>query len=243
MPDTVHGFVIAQPPQASIAVAETAARFPVRRIICVGRNYADHAREMGSDPDREPPFFFMKPADAVTDAKIIPYPPLTSNLHYEVELVVAIGTGGDNISPATALDHVYGYGVGVDLTRRDLQNAAKSIGRPWEWGKAFDFSAPCGALRPVASHGHVAADAGLTLSVNGGARQQGRIADMIWPVPDIIANVSTAMRLAPGDLLFTGTPAGVGALVEADVVVASIDGLPVLEFTVGAPSGQPLAAE
>lgn len=234
MPATVNGFVIAQPPQASIAVAEIAARFPVRRIICVGRNYADHAREMGSDPDREPPFFFMKPADAVTDAKIIPYPPLTTNLHYEAELVVAIATGGDNISPATALDHVYGYGVGVDLTRRDLQNAAKSIGRPWEWGKAFDFSAPCGALRPVAGHGHLPGDAGIALTVNGEIRQHGRISDMIWSVPEIITNVSTAMRLAPGDLLFTGTPAGVGPLIEADVCVATIDGLPTLEFTVGA---------
>ena len=225
-------FVIEPPPQASVAVAGNSGRFPVRRIICVGRNYAEHAREMGSDPDREPPFFFMKPADAVTDGGAIPYPPLTASLHYEVELVVAIGAPGDHVTPGDGLALAYGYGVGVDLTRRDLQNAAKSAGRPWEWGKAFDFSAPCGPLSPVSAGGRAAPDARLSLTVNGQLRQTGVISDMIWSVPEIIANVSGAMRLAPGDLIFTGTPAGVGPLSPGDVVAARIDGLPPLDFSI-----------
>ena len=232
MPEATTPFVIAPSPQASIAVAGTCARFPVRRIVCVGRNYAEHAREMGGDPDREPPFFFMKPADAVTDGGAIPYPPLTSNLHYEAELVVAIGAPGADIAPGDALAHVYGYGVGVDLTRRDLQNAAKSAGRPWEWGKAFDFSAPCGPLRPVSAGGHVSPDARISLTVNGQSRQAAVMADMIWPVPAIIANISTAMLLAPGDLIFTGTPSGVGPLSPGDVVAARIDDLPPLDFSI-----------
>lgn len=224
-------FVIAAPPQASVAVANATARFPVRRILCVGRNYAEHTREMGGDPEREPPFFFMKPADAVCDGSKVPYPPLTANLHFEVELVVALSGGGADISPADAEHHIFGYGVGVDLTRRDLQNAAKGAGKPWEWGKAFDYSAPCGPLLPASEAGNVS-DARVALSVNGVQRQSGLISDMIWPVADIIAAASRAMRLAPGDLIFTGTPAGVGALNPGDHVAAQIDGLPPLSFTI-----------
>lgn len=231
MAGNMSEFVIAPPQQASVAVAGHTARFPVRRIICVGRNYAEHAREMGGNPEKEPPFFFMKPADAVVDGGVIPYPPLTANLHYEVELVVAIGTSGEDISPAEAEQHIYGYAVGVDLTRRDLQNAAKAAGRPWEWGKAFDHAAPCGALLPVAAGGHPR-DASLSLAVNGEQRQAGVLADMIWQVPEIIATVSSAMRIAAGDLIFTGTPAGVGALAPGDQVEARVSGLPPLDFSI-----------
>lgn len=235
MAGTMSELVFAAPPQASVAVAGGAARFPVRRIICVGRNYAEHTREMGGDPEREPPFFFMKPADAVCDGGDIPYPPLTANLHYEIELVVAIGLAGADIDPAGAQRHIFGYGVGVDLTRRDLQNAAKAAGKPWEWGKAFDFSAPCGPLAPVDQPGVPDAvqlrDARLELTVNGERRQHGVIGDMIWTVEEVIAAASRAMRLAPGDLIFTGTPAGVGPLNIGDQASARIDGLPPLTFT------------
>lgn len=235
MTEIATEFVIPAPPGPSLAVAGTQARFPVRRILCVGRNYANHAREMGSDPDREPPFFFMKPGDAVRDGGDIAYPPLTSNLHFEVELVVAIGKGGSDIAASGALEHVFGYAVGVDLTRRDLQNAAKAIGRPWDWGKAFDASAPCGAILPAAQAGDVT-DADLWLSVNGDERQRGRTSDMIWPVADVIAIGSQAMKLAPGDLIFTGTPAGVGPLRPGDQVAARVAGLPPLDFTIVPPA-------
>jgi fumarylpyruvate hydrolase len=226
-------YVLAPPAVASVAVAGSAGRLPVRRILCVGRNYAAHAREMGRDPDREPPFFFLKPADAVVDSGVtVPYPPLTENLHYEIELIVAIGKGGFNISAAQALDHVWGYGVGIDLTRRDLQSAAKDLGRPWDWGKGFDQSAPIAPLHPVAEVGHPAT-ARIWLSVNGATKQDSDIAKLIWPVPEVIAIASTAMVLQPGDLIMTGTPEGVGAIKPGDVVTGGIDGLGEISLTIG----------
>ncbi|MNL24740.1 Fumarylpyruvate hydrolase [compost metagenome] len=202
-------------------------------MFCVGRNYAAHAREMGKDPDREPPFFFTKPADAVVPAEgTVSYPPLTENLHHEIELVVAIGKGGANVTPAQALDLVWGYAVGVDLTRRDLQDVAKKMSRPWDWSKAFDASGPCGPLHPVSAVGHPAKGA-IWLKVNGEPRQQGDLDELIWPVADVIAYISESMTLAPGDVIFTGTPAGVGALNPGDVVTGGVDGLGEIAFTVG----------
>lgn len=224
-------FVFPPPPVPSVAIAGESARFPVRRIFCVGRNYEAHAREMGKDPNREPPFFFTKPADAVVDSgAVIAYPPETRNLHHEIELVVGIGTGGAEIAVARALDHVWGYGVGVDLTRRDLQNAAKDLGRPWDWGKAFDASAPCGPLRRARDIGHPTRGR-VWLSVNGALRQEGDLGELIWPVADIVAIASRSMRLQPGDLIFTGTPAGVGALVRGDKVEGGVEGVGEISFS------------
>ncbi|UTD25719.1 fumarylacetoacetate hydrolase family protein [Bradyrhizobium sp. WD16] len=218
-------FVFTPPPQASVAMAGEAARFPVRRIFCVGRNYAAHAREMGKDPDREPPFFFTKPADAVVDSgATIPYPPETANFHYEIELIVAIGGGGADIRPEAALDHVFAYGVGIDLTRRDLQFEARDKGRPWDWGKAFDRSAPIAPLHRVANVGHPAKGR-IWLAVNGAVKQDADLAELIWPVPDIISILSRSMTIRPGDLIMTGTPAGVGAIVPGDKVTGGIEGL------------------
>ena len=218
-------YVLEPPETASVAVAGSAARFPVRRIICVGRNYAAHAREMGRDPDREAPFFFLKPADAVVDSgATIPYPPETNNLHHEIELVVAIGTGGADIKPGRALDHVFGYGVGIDLTRRDLQLAAREQGRPWDWGKGFDRSAPVAPLHPVAQVGHPEA-ARIWLAVDGRVKQDSDIGKLIWPVPDIIAIASRSMALRPGDLIMTGTPEGVGPVKPGEAITGGIDGL------------------
>lgn len=226
-------FVISAPATPSLAVAESSARFPIRRVFCVGRNYSEHAREMGHDPDREPPFFFMKPADAVVAAEgHVAYPPLTADLHHEVELVVAIGKGGTNIDASQALDHVWGYAAGLDLTRRDLQAQAKKMGRPWEWAKAFDASAPASTLLPVSRIGHPSRGA-IWLDVNGEARQRGDLSDQIWAVPDVIAYLSQSVALQPGDLIFTGTPAGVGALQRGDVVTAGIDGVAVFSLTIG----------
>ncbi len=226
-------YVIAPPPAASVAIVGESRRFPIRRVFCVGRNYSEHAREMGHDPDREPPFFFCKPADAVVPAEgFIAYPPLTSDLHHEVELVVAIGEGGVDIDPAHALAHVWGYGLGLDLTRRDLQAQAKKLGRPWDWAKGFDESAPCTALIPAATLGHPASGA-IWLNVNGEERQRGDLADQIWPVPDVIAYLSRSVALQAGDLIFTGTPAGVGALQPGDQVSAGIDGVAQLQLRIG----------
>jgi len=217
-------------PTPSVAIAGSADRFPVRRIFCVGRNYAEHAREMGMD-DRDPPFFFTKPADAVVDSgATIPFPPLTANLHHEIELVVAVGKGGANIAADAALDHVFGYAVGIDLTRRDLQFAARDVGRPWDWGKAFDNSAPCGAVRPVAETGHPQ-QARIWLAVDGAIRQDSDIAELTWPVADIVAFASQSVALAPGDLIFTGTPAGVGALVSGQTVTGGVDGVGEISLT------------
>ena len=229
------GYVIDPAPTPSVAVAGSEDRFPVRRIFCVGRNYAAHAREMGKDPDREPPFFFTKPADAVVDdGQTIPYPPETDNLHYEAELIVAIGKGGRNIPEADALDHVWGYGVGNDLTRRDLQQVAKDMGRPWDWGKAFDRSAVIGPLHPVAECGHLSRGA-IRLTVNGQVKQDGDLKELIWSVPEVIAILSRSMELRPGDLVMTGTPAGVGKLVPGDVCTASVEGLGDVTVTIGDP--------
>ncbi|MGI9404990.1 MAG: fumarylacetoacetate hydrolase family protein [Hyphomicrobiaceae bacterium] len=230
-------YVLPPPDVPSLAVAGTDGRYPVRRVYCVGRNYAAHAREMGKAPDREPPFFFMKPADAVVAAGgDIPYPPLTQDLHHEVELVIAIGTGGSNIREADALDHIYGYAVGIDLTRRDLQGEAKKMARPWDWGKAFDAAAPCGPVVPAADAGHP--DAGrIWLSVNGDVRQDGDLNEMIWSVSEIISICSQASRLESGDLIMTGTPAGVGVLVPGDKVAAWIEGVGEIAFAVAPPVG------
>ncbi|WP_349366920.1 MAG: fumarylacetoacetate hydrolase family protein [Nitratireductor rhodophyticola] len=226
-------FVFPPALQPSVAVAGEEARFPVRRIFCVGRNYAAHAREMGHEPDREPPFFFTKPADAVVDTDtVIPYPSLTKDLHHEIEMVVAIGKGGSDIDPAHALDHVYGYAVGLDLTRRDLQGEAKKKGRPWDWGKAFDRSSPCGPIVPVAETGHPS-EGRVWLAVNGEIRQEGDLDELIWPVADVIALCSQAMELKAGDLIYTGTPAGVGALQPGDQVEGGVDGIGEIAITIG----------
>ncbi len=217
-------YVFAAPPQAAAPVAG-GKKFPVRRIFCVGQNYAAHAREMGGDPIREAPFFFTKPADAlVIDGADAPYPSLTKNLHHEIELVVAIGTGGANIPADKALDHIYGYAVGLDLTRRDLQAAARENKKPWDMSKGFDFSAPLGAIQPAAQIGHPAKGR-IALTVNGAVKQEGDLADLIWSVPEIVAALSTYVALAPGDLIFTGTPSGVGPLVKGDVLVGEIAGI------------------
>lgn len=219
------GYVLALPPVASVAVAGTSERFPVRRIFCVGRNYAAHAREMGRDPDREPPFFFLKPADTVVDdGATVPYPPETSNFHYEIELIVAIGRSGSDIPAEQALGHVYGYGVGIDLTRRDLQLAAREQGRPWDWGKGFDRSAPIAPLHPVSEVGHPGSGR-IWLAVDGQVKQDSDIAKLIWPVPDIIAIASRSMELRPGDLIMTGTPEGVGPVQRGEVMTGGIDRL------------------
>jgi fumarylpyruvate hydrolase len=221
------------PVQPSVATIGSTARFPVRRIFCVGRNYADHVREMGADPKSEPPIFFTKPADAVVDSgATIAYSQNTANLHHEVELVVAITKGGVSIEESAALGHVWGYGVGVDLTRRDRQNEAKKNGQPWDVAKAFDNSAPCGALTPLSVFGQ-ACDARIRLSVNDVWKQDATLSEMIWNVSEIIAALSRSWMLQPGDLIFTGTPAGVGPLVTGDRVRAEIEGLSSLTFSVG----------
>ena len=213
----------------SLPVAGDVRRFAVNRIYCVGRNYADHAREMGHDPDREPPFFFMKPASAiVTDGANMQYPSLSNDVHHEIEMVVAIGKGGANIAADKALEHVYGYGVGLDMTRRDLQGEAKKMGRPWDTGKAFDQSAPCSALVPVAECGHPS-HGSIRLMVNGEVRQEGDLNQLIWNVPDTIAYLSTLFTLQPGDLIFSGTPAGVGPIKKGDVLEGEVVGLPLLK--------------
>jgi fumarylpyruvate hydrolase len=227
-------FAFQAPVQPSVAIDGTTQRFPVRRIVCVGRNYAAHAREMGKDPDREPPFFFFKPSDAVIDSgSRLAYPPLTANLHHEIELVVAIGKEAVNVDRQEALAHVFGYAVGIDMTRRDLQLAARDMGRPWDWGKGFDQSAPCAALFSPEKVGHPATGR-IWLAVNGVVRQNSDLADLIWSVPDIIATVSQAMRLMPGDLIYTGTPAGVGAVVAGDRITGGIEGLGEIAIDIGA---------
>lgn len=223
-------YVFAPPPQAALPVEGQAALFPIRRVLCVGRNYAAHRREMGGD-DRDPPFFFAKPADAVVGPGVDPaYPSRTSNLHHEIELVVALKAGGADVPVERALDLVFGYAVGVDLTRRDLQNAAKDKGQPWDASKGFDQSAPCSAIRPwtgPAPQGRIA------ISVNGQPRQDATVADMIWNVAEVIAEASKLWTLAAGDLIFTGTPEGVGALVPGDRVHGEVEGVGALTFTIG----------
>jgi fumarylpyruvate hydrolase len=227
-------FVIPQPPQAAIPVAGTGKYFPVRRLWCVGRNYVEHIKEMGQDV-RESPFFFAKPADAVVpDGGTVPYPSLTKDMHHEVELVVALKSGGRNIKTEKALDCIYGYGVGIDLTRRDLQIASRDIKRPWEIGKAFDHSAPCGSLRSAADIGHPSKGR-ITLKVNGKVRQDGDLNQMIWNVPEIISKLSEMVELAPGDIIMTGTPSGVAATVAGDKIECEIEGVGTLHVNIAEP--------
>jgi fumarylpyruvate hydrolase len=225
-------FVIPALPQPSIPVAGTGKAFPVRRIWCVGRNYLEHIREMGND-ERQPPFFFAKHADMIApDGATIPYPPLTKDFQHEVELVVALKSGGTDIDPAKALDHVYGYGVGIDLTRRDLQMASRKKEQPWEIGKSFDHAAPCGALRPASEIGHPSRGR-IWLTVNGTEKQTGDLSEMIWNVPEIIAKLSLQVALGAGDIIMTGTPAGVAALKPGDRIEAGIDGIGTLKVAIG----------
>ncbi len=218
-------YVIAAPAVVSLAVEGSKARYPVNRIYCVGRNYAEHAREMGHDPNKEPPFFFMKPSTAiVTDGGDFPYPSQTKDVHHEMEMVVAIGKGGSNIPSAKALEHIYGYGVGLDMTRRDLQGEAKKMGRPWDTGKAFDYSAPCSALVPASKIGHPSTGE-IVLEVNGVVKQKSDLSQLIWNVPDTIAFLSTLFELQPGDLIYSGTPAGVAAVVKGDVMTGRVAGV------------------
>ncbi len=227
-------YVIPPPRQAALAVAGSDKLFPVRRIWCVGRNYIEHIREMGND-ERLPPFYFAKPADAVVpDGGTVAYPPLTKDMHHEVELVVALGSGGRDIPVEKALDTIWGYAVGIDLTRRDLQIASRDLKRPWEIGKAFDGSAPCGALRPVAETGHPKKGR-ITLKCNGKLRQDGDLEQMIWNVPEIISNLSEIVELAAGDIIMTGTPAGVAATVAGDKLECAVEGVGTLTVTIGPP--------
>ena len=224
-------YVIPAPAQPSLRVAGTQDRFPVRRVYCVGRNYAAHAVEMGHDPDAEPPFFFQKNPDNLNETGRFPYPAITADVHHEVELLVALGNGGSDIPRGDAQAHVWGYACALDMTRRDLQGQAKKAGRPWEVGKAFEHSAPVGPITPVTACGVL--DAGpIRLAVNGETRQTGDLNQMIWKVPEIISTLSVLFTLAPGDVILTGTPAGVGPVVRGDVMRAEIGGLVPLEVTV-----------
>lgn len=231
-------FVIAPMSVVGLPISGSADQFPVRRVYCVGRNYAAHAREMGFDPDREPPFFFCKPNDDASIVPVaagtvarIPYPPLTSNYHYEAELVVAIGKGGRDIPVEEAGSHIFGYAVGLDMTRRDLQIKMREQGRPWEIGKAFDFSAPVAPLRTVADTGQLNAGR-IELQVDGETKQKSDLTHLIWSVNEVIANLSTLFTLQPGDLIFTGTPEGVGAVKRGQTMTVSIDGLDTLTVAV-----------
>jgi fumarylpyruvate hydrolase len=227
-------YVIPAPSQAAITVAGTNKTFPVRRIWCVGRNYIEHIREMGQD-ERLPPFYFAKPADAIVpDGSTVPYPSLTKDMHHEVELVVAIKNGGRSIPVAKANDCIYGYAVGIDLTRRDLQIASRDMKRPWEIGKAFDSSAPCGPIKPASEIGHPTKGK-ITLKCNGKIRQDGDLNQLIWNVPEIISNLSEMVALEPGDIIMTGTPAGVSATIPGDRLECEIEGVGKLTVTIGQP--------
>lgn len=224
-------YTFTPPAETLIPVLGSAAKFPVRRVYCVGRNYAEHAREMGSDPNREPPFFFSKPRDAlVPGGGHVPFPPATNNLQHEVELVVAIGKAGSDIPEADALSHVYGYATGIDFTRRDLQTLAREKQHPWELGKGMDHGAPISAIVPL-THSMPAADAAIWLKVNGEPRQSSRLNQMTWNVAEIINRLSHFFALAPGDLIYTGTPGGVSTVRAGDSLACGIDGLPALELT------------
>jgi fumarylpyruvate hydrolase len=223
-------------PPVSIPVIGQSARFPVRRVYCIGRNYAAHAREMGSDPTREPPFFFQKPADAIQNVAIgdianHPYPTLTKNYHYEVELVAALNKGGRDIRVENALSHVYAYAIGLDMTRRDLQRAMGDQKKPWEIGKSFDMSAPIGPLHPVSQVGHFK-DGAISLKVNGEIKQNANLNQMIWSVAEQIAKISEAFELFPGDIIYSGTPENVGPVVKGDVIECNIDKLPKLSIKI-----------
>lgn len=229
MPDE---YIFEPVPQPGLEISGTDKLFPVHRIYCVGRNYADHAIEMGHDPNREPPFFFQKNPDSlVRQGQDFPYPPATSDVHFEMELVIAIGKDGIDIANDAALDHVFGYAVGLDMTRRDLQGKAKKLGRPWEVGKAFESSAPCSPIVPASVIGHPEKGA-IWLNVNGVERQRGDLSQMIWKVPETVAYLSTLFSLKAGDLIFTGTPAGVGAIQRGDKMVGGVDGISEIEVGV-----------
>ncbi|MGB5869445.1 MAG: fumarylacetoacetate hydrolase family protein [Albidovulum sp.] len=224
-------YVIETPPVVALPVVGTEARFPVRRVYCIGRNYAAHAIEMGHDPDREDPFFFQKNPDNLDVSGVFPYPPKSSDVHHEAELIVALKSGGTNIALGDALNHVFGYALSLDMTRRDLQGMQKKMGRPWEIGKAFEKSAPCGPLHPVSEVGHL--DHGrLELTVNGAVRQEADLNQMIWKVPEMISYLSEYFELAAGDIIMSGTPSGVAAVEKGDVMVMTIEGLGRLEVKV-----------
>ncbi len=226
-------YVIDAPAQPVLPVSGSELSFPVHRIYCVGRNYADHAREMGHDPDREPPFFFQKnPDNLIPDGSVFPYPSQTSDVHFEIELVVALSKSGKNIPENQAEDCVYGYAVGIDMTRRDLQGQMKEMGRPWEIGKAFEHSAPCGPIFPKSQTG-ILNEGRIWLEVNGEIRQDGNINQLIWNVPETISYLSSLFELAPGDLIFTGTPAGVGSIQKGDEMRGGVEGLGEIKITVG----------
>ncbi|MSU90294.1 FAA hydrolase family protein [Rhodobacteraceae bacterium 2CG4] len=217
-------YVIDAPAVVALPVAGSDRRFPVRRVYCIGRNYAAHAIEMGHDPDREPPFFFQKNADNLDPSGTFPYPPNTSDVHHEAEIAVMLKTGGTNIAVDDALEHVFGYALALDMTRRDLQGEQKKLGRPWEIGKAFERSAPVGPIHPVAAVGHPSAGR-IALSVNGEVRQEGDLNQMIWKVPEMIAYLSEYFELAAGDVILSGTPSGVGPVRKGDEMVIEADGL------------------
>jgi fumarylpyruvate hydrolase len=224
-------YVIPPPPVVALPIRDTADLFPVHRIFCVGRNYAEHAREMGHDPDRDPPFFFTKPPDALIIDGTFPYPARSQNVHHELELVVALKDGGREIAPERALDKIFGYAVGLDMTRRDLQEEARKMGRPWDAAKAFDRSAPCSAIVAASAVGHPAKGS-IRLDVNGEVRQDGDLAQMIWKTPEVIAYLSGLFTLASGDLIFTGTPKGVGAVRRGDRLEGRIEGVGELRIEV-----------
>ncbi|CAM5767835.1 fumarylpyruvate hydrolase [Labrys miyagiensis] len=226
-------YVIDPPPRAFVPVAGETSVFPVRRIWCVGRNYADHAREMGADPTREPPFFFSKPGDAVNTGGSLPFPVQTADLHHEIELVVAIGRGGHDIPVEDALGHVYGYAVGLDMTRRDIQAEAKKLARPWDLAKGFDQSCPISPIVPAARIGHPS-EGRIEVAVNGKVQQSGDLAQMIWSIPEAIAYLSRFVALAPGDLLMTGTPAGVSSVKPGDTLRGTCEGVGEIVVTYGA---------
>ncbi len=224
-------FAIETPPVVALPIAGSDKKFPVRRVYCIGRNYAAHAIEMGHDPDREPPFFFQKNANNLDPSGQFPYPPNTSDVHHEVEMAVMLKSGGENIAVSDALDRVYGYALSLDMTRRDLQGEQKKLGRPWEIGKAFERSAPVGVIHPVASVGHP--DQGrVELRVNGDVKQEGDLNQMIWKVPEMISYLSDYFELASGDVILSGTPAGVGPIVAGDVMQISVEGLGSMDITV-----------
>ncbi|MCU0817245.1 MAG: fumarylacetoacetate hydrolase family protein [Cypionkella sp.] len=227
----MSNLVLNPPPVVTIAIEGSDQQFPVRRVYCIGRNYAAHAIEMGHDPNREPPFFFQKNPDNLYVGDTFPYPEQTKDVHHEIEMVVALKSGGRNIPVEKALDHVWGYGVGLDMTRRDLQGIAKEMGRPWEIGKAFEHSAPIGPLRPVSDVGHPSQGL-VQLKVNGKPKQTGDLNQMIWKVPEMIAYLSDYFELAAGDVIMTGTPAGVGPVVKGDVMECHVEGVGTWTVTV-----------
>lgn len=230
-PISMAGYVVQPLPVPTLPVQGSDKLFPIHRVYCVGRNYAEHAIEMGHDPSKEPPFFFQKnPDNIVTDGNF-PYPTKSSDVHHEIEMVVALSKGGSNIPVESALEHVFGYGVGLDMTRRDLQGEAKKLGRPWEVGKAFEASAPCGPLVPASEIGHPT-DGEVSLKVNGEVRQTGNLNQLIWKVPEMISYLSGLFTLQPGDIIMTGTPAGVGAVVRGDVLEGYVEGVGKIEVRV-----------